>query len=493
MSVDVKPPTVDSPRASSWQRVHLWQIQSVRDLLVLAGFIGLIYLGYLLSVVTVPLLVALALAYIIDPLVGWLADRVSWLGRRGAVLAIMGVLGVSLVVTLIVTVPMVVRQTGQLMRNTDRYIDRARDFASDKNLPSWVQEGLGTLTDFLPARQVTVVETVVDVVDDAVAVIQGKEPASTSGPVPAKPEGEKEAPPPPPPLTTPPLDEKKVRELIREELAKQAAAKPVPAGAAAPVENRDSAPDSGTLSTVATGSVQVLAFLRDLVGGLAHLAIFTFISVFCFYFFSVSFPGVKSSITTFFPPSNRHRMLGLAHKMDHAISGFVRGRLTICFVMGIIYATGWTLCGVPHAVLLGLAIGICGLVPYLSAIGLPIAWALLAVSLSTDAEPGGFYFSGEGAAATISWWKVLLFPALVNAVAQGMEDYVLNPMIQGKATNLHPATILLACIAGGSLAGLYGLMLAIPVTACVKILMDEVMLPRLRQWLAGRKEDPLPL
>ena len=74
-----------------------------------------------------------------------------------------------------------------------------------------------------------------------------------------------------------------------------------------------------------------------------------------------------------------------------------------------------------------------------------------------------------------------------------MEDYVLSPMIQGKATNLHPAVILLACIAGGSLAGIYGMILAIPVTACGKIMLDEVLMPRLKQWLEGRRQDPLPM
>ena len=81
----------------------------------------------------------------------------------------------------------------------------------------------------------------------------------------------------------------------------------------------------------------------------------------------------------------------------------------------------------------------------------------------------------------------------MNAISQATEDYVLNPMIQGKATNLHPATILLACIAGGVLGGLYGMILAIPITACIKIMMDEILLPRLKLWLDGRRQDPLPL
>ena len=58
----------------------------------------------------------------------------------------------------------------------------------------------------------------------------------------------------------------------------------------------------------------------------------------------------------------------------------------------------------------------------------------------------------------------------------------LNPLIQGKATELHPVLIMLAVLAGGSLAGLYGMLLAVPVPACLKILLAAEIMPRLRAW-----------
>ena len=77
----------------------------------------------------------------------------------------------------------------------------------------------------------------------------------------------------------------------------------------------------------------------------------------------------------------------------------------------------------------------------------------------------------------------MIIPAIVNTVAQCLEDYVLNPIIQGKATALHPVAIMAAIIAGGSLAGLYGMLLAVPIVACLRILGEEVFIPRLREWL----------
>jgi predicted PurR-regulated permease PerM len=76
----------------------------------------------------------------------------------------------------------------------------------------------------------------------------------------------------------------------------------------------------------------------------------------------------------------------------------------------------------------------------------------------------------------------LVIPAIVNAFAQSLEDYVLTPLIQGQVTHLHPIAIMLAIIAGGSLAGLYGMILAVPIAACTKVMLSEVVGPRLRQW-----------
>ncbi|MBA3937972.1 MAG: AI-2E family transporter [Planctomycetes bacterium] len=252
--------------------------------------------------------------------------------------------------------------------------------------------------------------------------------------------------------------------------------------------------DGGVLARLAKGGASVLGFVGGFFAGAVGLALAVFLTAFCFVYFSMSFPAVAASIRSLVPAESSGRTLELLGMMDRAISGFVRGRILVCSVVGLIYAVGWTMCGVPHGWLLGLATGLASLVPYLAALGLPLAWLLLIVGVGGASE-AGFYATKDPVSGhlAIIWWKVLLFPALVNVIAQALEDYVLNPLIQGKATNLHPVAILLAAIAGGSLAGLYGLILAIPAAACIKILLSEVLMPRIRAWLAGTRRDPLPV
>ena len=74
-------------RPIDWRHTHLWQLQPVRDLLVLAAVFGLVYLGYVLRTVTVPMLLALALAYLFEPLVRIITRR-RFLSRPGAAVAV---------------------------------------------------------------------------------------------------------------------------------------------------------------------------------------------------------------------------------------------------------------------------------------------------------------------------------------------------------------------------------------------------------------------
>ena len=88
---------------------------------------------------------------------------------------------------------------------------------------------------------------------------------------------------------------------------------------------------------------------------------------------------------------------------------------------------------------------------------------------------------------------MLLWPTAVFIVVQTIEGYLLTPIIAGKATNLDPVTIVVAILAGGSVAGVYGMLLAIPIAACGKIAAKRMLLPRVKAWARGDVADPLPL
>ena len=271
------------------------------------------------------------------------------------------------------------------------------------------------------------------------------------------------------------MSETRVREIIRQELARQ------------------SGSSKTELSGYATHGMQALSLLAQLAGSTAQLIFFAAVAAICFLYLSSSFPQIKSYSMTLLPVANRELILGMFIKMDATISAFVRGRLLISLILTAIYMTGWTVLGIPYAVLLGVLTGLCSVIPYLAWSSVPAAWILLVVMLTGDASHSGFYFASIADGGGILWWKVAVLPALVILSAQITEDYLLTPTIQGQATNLHPLTITLAVISGGVLAGLYGMLLAIPTAACLKILIDEIFMPKLRAWLQGERRDPFPV
>lgn len=93
----------------------------------------------------------------------------------------------------------------------------------------------------------------------------------------------------------------------------------------------------------------------------------------------------------------------------------------------------------------------------------------------------------------MAWWLIILLPTLVYWGVQAIDDYVLTPVIQGKETGLDTPTIMVAVLGAGALAGVYGVLLAIPAAACVKILILEVVWPRYKEWAEGQAPDPLPI
>jgi len=159
--------------------------------------------------------------------------------------------------------------------------------------------------------------------------------------------------------------------------------------------------------------------------------------------------------------------------MDRTVSAFIRGRLIQAMVVMVVLSIGWAIAGVPYWLLLGILGGILNLIPYAAVFSWPVA-VLLAWLDSIS----------PGQAAQFSIWGVLIWPTAVYFAAQLIDNWVVEPLVQGKATEMDPLTVMLVVLLGASIAGLLGMLLAIPVAACIKILAQEIALPKLRQLAA---------
>ena len=430
-------------------RLHLWQIQWVRDVLVVASVVGVLWLGYALRFVTVPLLVALGLAYLVEPLVQWLCRRVG-MTRPAAVGGILATFGVALVALMLVTVPVLVSQTTSLVQNV-----RAGKFDGmlekvESALPEAYQGDVSRIREVLLGN----------------GAASASRRASASAPAPA------------PAQAVAPTQPSAAAE--GESTEPRAAAAPaigelVPQPAPPVVVRADVPLIESVLGPTATAAI---ARIVDITA----LAFAAFLVPFYFWFFSIGFPDTISFLRSLVPEAHRSRIEELASEMDRAVSAFVRGRIVIAGIMGILLAIGWKIGGVPYAFTLGFLGGLLSIVPYLGALAVIPAVALLSVDQLSlpDAE-------------RMAWYWMVGGPVGVFVIVQSIEGYLLTPVIAGRATNLGPVSVFVAVLAGASLAGVYGMLLAIPAAACIKILASEMLMPALREWAAGRASDPLPI
>lgn len=413
-----------------WRELHLWQIQPVRDALVIAAVIGLVALGYLLSIVTVPILLAMALAYLFEPLVRWAARRIG-VGRPVAALAIIASAAVILIVPATIGTGFAVLQGISYTRTVIANVQALQRSVDEPDDPS--------LKDALPPGGW---RTIRDYVVEAKQREQDGFVREDGG---------------------------MPRGLVRETAAWAFGLLHANAEAIGKFVGRQAVGTGADAARAALGFIKHFGIL--IFGG--------FLTAFFFYFFCTGYGRVLQFWESLIPTQRRERVISLLRQMDRVIAAFIRGRLIICAVLMAYYAAAYSLVGVPTPLILGLIVGALSVLPYVSALGIPAAMLLMWL------QPAGGW-QGE-------WWWILGGPIIAAVGAQVIDDYFLTPRIQGKGTGMDMPTVVFASIAGGVLAGAYGLLLAIPVAACLKILIREVAWPRFRDWAEGRSSDPLPI
>ena len=170
-------------------------------------------------------------------------------------------------------------------------------------------------------------------------------------------------------------------------------------------------------------------------------------------YFLFDFPKFVESFRLAVPTRYRRLFTDLSQKADRAVGGYLRGQLLITLILGVLIYIGLSIAGVPLALAISFLAAIFNLVPYLG----PIIGVIPAVLLGFTVSPW------------TAFWAVIVF-----IIANQLEGNVLAPYILSKNTNLHPVTVLLAILVGAGMFGLLGALLAVPVVALLKVVLDSI-------------------
>jgi len=178
------------------------------------------------------------------------------------------------------------------------------------------------------------------------------------------------------------------------------------------------------------------------------------------FFFLWRFDRVISTVQSYLPEKSKQKIIHVVVQIDAVAANFFRGKLFVCLFIGGTTAVGFAVIGVPFAWLLGVLIGVLNMVPYIGPI-IGIVPALLIAYI---------HFKD---------WRHPLYAFIVFAVLQILDGLVLTPIVQRKMVGLHPITTIVVLLIGGELAGVFGLILAVPAAAAFKILAREFLIPEL--------------
>jgi predicted PurR-regulated permease PerM len=207
---------------------------------------------------------------------------------------------------------------------------------------------------------------------------------------------------------------------------------------------------------------------------LAWVSIFVLIPLYSF-FLLWRFSDLIRTIREHLPAASRETIVYVASTINQAVASFFRGRLIVCLVIALVTGVGWTLVGVPYSLPLGALAGVLNLVPFMSLLALPPALLLT-------------YLEHAGG----NWAVPLVLTMAVYMLVQALESFVLSPVIEARASGLHPITTVLALLIGAEWAGLLGMLLAIPIASTLKTLAQRYLLPEIRRWAGLPPIVPLP-
>jgi predicted PurR-regulated permease PerM len=179
--------------------------------------------------------------------------------------------------------------------------------------------------------------------------------------------------------------------------------------------------------------------------------------VFMTLFLVIDLPNLSRSLHSVLFPKESSRLTVLEERVTRTIGRYALGALVIAGIAGTVQGTAAWLLGVPFALALGIIAGLLGLIPQL---GATLAAVLLSLVALTQGVPQA------------------LAMLVICIVYQQVENYVLQPTIQGRAADISGFFVIASVIVGAALLGVVGAIIAVPLTASVQIVIRELTAER---------------
>ena len=210
------------------------------------------------------------------------------------------------------------------------------------------------------------------------------------------------------------------------------------------------------LGSVAQGSLSVVTSAAGVSLSIVEFAVEVLIVLALSFYALSGWRGIVEGVTELIPARSRADVLRVAGGVDRVLGRFVRGQFLVMLILGTLFAAGLGALKVPAGVGLGIFAGLIAFVPYL---GFFIALGLATLLAALDT-------TGQCSVAA-----VVVFMFVVHL----LDILVVTPRVLGGSIGLSPIVVIVALLAGAKVLGLLGLLIAVPMAAVLKVLLDELV------------------
>ncbi len=209
---------------------------------------------------------------------------------------------------------------------------------------------------------------------------------------------------------------------------------------------------SQVVQSLLNGALEITSGLSIFLAQLANLLL---IPIVAFYVLKDYHP-ISDWAMSLVPPYRREQLRGVGTEVGIALGNYLRGQLAVSLTIALLYGTAFGIAGIQYAALLGLAAGILCIIPYIGSFLTILIAALIAL---LGPQPGGH----------------LLRVVIIFVVIQFLDGNFITPKIMGVRFGLHPIVVLFAVLIMAALFGFVGLLIAVPLTAVLKVVADRLL------------------
>jgi predicted PurR-regulated permease PerM len=465
-----------------WQKKTIWSALTGLAVVTLGTiFVGLIWLGSevlaFLQPILIPFAVAAVMAYLLDPVVSRI---VSWgWSRHRAVFAVFGVVTISFAGVMLWIVPAISQQSINLARKVPDYTRKGKVMVMEVVTDARQKVKDTQFGNILAKSGVTTPDSTHPAAADS---DQGK-----TTPVDSATQGTHNLPPADSTPNSAPAESDLGKTTPVDSATQGTHDLPPPAKSAAetkPGGTKPAAEEGSGLNSlfdkdwltpaVLATSKHAWSIVRESLGGflgvLGFLLSLIIVPIYLYYFL-IEARNIAGGWSDYLPlraSAFKDEVVSVLNEINGYLIAFFRGQLVVSLVNGSVTALGLVVAGLDFGLLIGITLCFLGLIPYL---GITLCWIASAVIASL--QGGSWCVPGH------PWW---IFPLVISGVfivVHNIDGLFVTPKIVGESVGLHPLTVIVSVFVWSLLmGGLLGAILAVPMTATVKVLLRRYVWER---------------